>query len=79
MAERIQSGNVRINTYRAVSFLSTFGGYNDSGLRWENRVEAIREYLQTRSVWINTGAGVAKPFVVTDVAFQQGLFALGLG
>jgi len=64
MSERIQSGTVWVNTYRAVSFMSPFGGYKDSGLGRENGAEAILEYLQTKSVWINSGAPSANPFVM---------------
>jgi aldehyde dehydrogenase (NAD+) len=64
MSERIQSGTVWVNSYRAVSYLSPFGGYKDSGLGRENGIDAIREYLQTKSVWINTGAATANPFVM---------------
>ena len=56
MSERIQSGTVWVNTYRAVSYLSPFGGYKDSGVGRENGMQAIYEYLQLKSVWINTGA-----------------------
>lgn len=61
---RIQAGTVWVNTYRAVSFMSPFGGYKDSGLGRENGSHAIQEYLQTKSVWINTGAVTANPFVM---------------
>jgi aldehyde dehydrogenase (NAD+) len=64
MAERIQSGIVWVNCYRAVSFMSPFGGYKDSGFGRENGIDAIREYLQVKSVWINTGAPSANPFVL---------------
>ncbi len=64
MAERIQAGTVWINTYRAVSFMSPFGGYKDSGLGRENGMDAIREYLQVKSVWINSGAATGNPFVL---------------
>lgn len=64
MAERIEAGTVWVNTYRAVSYMSPFGGYKDSGLGRENGADAIREYLQTKSVWINTGAATANPFVM---------------
>jgi aldehyde dehydrogenase (NAD+) len=63
-SERLQAGTVWVNTYRAVSFMSPFGGYKDSGLGRENGAEAINEYLQTKSVWINTGAASANPFVM---------------
>lgn len=64
MSEQLQAGIVWVNTYRAVSFMSPFGGYKDSGLGRENGAEAINEYLQTKSVWINTGAETANPFVM---------------
>jgi acyl-CoA reductase-like NAD-dependent aldehyde dehydrogenase len=64
MADRIQAGTVWVNSYRAVSFMSPFGGYKDSGFGRENCADAIREYLQVKSVWINTGAATANPFVM---------------
>jgi (Z)-2-((N-methylformamido)methylene)-5-hydroxybutyrolactone dehydrogenase len=64
MSERLQAGTVWVNTYRAVSFMSPFGGYKDSGLGRENGIDAIGEYLQTKSVWINTGAATGNPFVM---------------
>ncbi|GLC92772.1 aldehyde dehydrogenase [Cupriavidus sp. TA19] len=64
MSERIQAGTVWVNTYRAVSFMSPFGGYKDSGLGRENGSAAIDSYLQTKSVWINTGAATGNPFTI---------------
>lgn len=64
MSERIQSGTVWVNTYRAVSYLSPFGGYKESGLGRENGIHALDDYLQTKSVWINTGAPTSNPFVL---------------
>jgi aldehyde dehydrogenase (NAD+) len=63
MAERLQAGTVWINTYRAVSYLSPFGGYKRSGIGRESGHEMIKEYLQVKSVWISTAAEVANPFV----------------
>jgi aldehyde dehydrogenase (NAD+) len=64
MSERLQAGTVWVNTYRAVSFMAPFGGYKDSGLGRENGIDAVREYLQTKSVWINSGAVAGNPFVL---------------
>lgn len=64
MSEKLQAGTVWINTYRAVSFMAPFGGYKDSGLGRENGMDAIREYLQTKTVWINSGAVAGNPFVL---------------
>jgi len=63
MSERLEAGTVWINTYRAVSYLSPFGGYKRSGIGRENGLEAIHEYLQTKSVWIDILGNVANPFV----------------
>ena len=64
VSNAIRAGTIWVNTYRAVSFLSPFGGYKQSGLGRENGIEAIREYLQTKSVWISTAADVPNPFVM---------------
>ena len=64
MSQAIQSGTVWVNTYRAVSFMMPFGGVKDSGLGRENGIDAVGEYLQTKSVWINTGAPTGNPFVM---------------
>jgi aldehyde dehydrogenase (NAD+) len=64
MSERLEAGTVWVNTYRSVSYLSPFGGYKRSGIGRENGMEAIREYLQTKSVWIDTSESTANPFVM---------------
>lgn len=63
-AERLQSGTLWVNTYRAVSFMAPFGGYKRSGIGRENGQEAIDAYLQTKSVWIDPQARVANPFAI---------------
>jgi (Z)-2-((N-methylformamido)methylene)-5-hydroxybutyrolactone dehydrogenase len=64
MSERLRAGTVWVNTYRAVSFMSPFGGYKRSGLGRESGQEAIYEYLQQKSVWISTATEVPNPFVM---------------
>lgn len=64
MTERLRAGTVWVNTYRAVSYMVPFGGFKNSGLGRESGIEAIREYLDTKSVWINVGAPVGNPFVL---------------
>ena len=63
MAERLEAGTVWVNSYRATSYLSPFGGYKRSGIGRESGLTAIREYLQEKSVWIDTVGEVANPFV----------------
>ena len=64
MSERLEAGTVWVNTYRAVSYMSPFGGYKRSGIGRENGMEAMREYLQTKSVWIDTAGNAPNPFVM---------------
>ena len=64
MSERVEAGTVWVNTYRAVSFMAPFGGMKRSGIGRENGQEAMDEYLQTKSVWIDLGSPVSNPFVI---------------
>ena len=62
VSERLEAGTVWVNTYRSTSYTTPFGGYKASGLGRENGMEAIKEYLQTKSVWYHTGGDVANPY-----------------
>jgi (Z)-2-((N-methylformamido)methylene)-5-hydroxybutyrolactone dehydrogenase len=65
MAHELEAGTVWINTYRMSSPLSPFGGYKRSGFGRESGLLAIREYVQEKSVWIETtGADTPNPFVI---------------
>ena len=64
LPKRLKVGIVWVNMYRAVSYMSPFGGYKRSGVGRENGTEAIREYLQTKSVWISTASETPDPFVI---------------
>ncbi|WP_333814184.1 aldehyde dehydrogenase [Tabrizicola sp.] len=60
----LEAGTVWVNSYRAVSYMAPFGGYKRSGIGRESGQEAIGEYLQTKTVWIDTAGTVANPFVI---------------
>ena len=62
VSRQLQAGTVWVNMYRAVSYTSPFGGYKKSGLGRENGIEAIREFLQVKSVWFNTADKIPNPF-----------------
>jgi aldehyde dehydrogenase (NAD+) len=64
MADRLQAGTIWVNTYRAISYLSPFGGYKRSGIGRESGQDMIKEYLQVKSVWISNAADVPNPFVI---------------
>ncbi len=63
MTEKIKAGTVWVNNYRATSFTSPFGGFKESGIGRESGSEAIREYLETKCVWISSDLDVPNPFV----------------
>jgi len=63
MSEKLRAGTVWVNNYRATSVTTPFGGYKRSGVGRESGAEAIKEYLQTKSVWISTDLDVPNPFV----------------
>lgn len=64
MPARLEAGTVWVNTYRAVSYMSPFGGYKRSGIGRESGIGAIHEYLQTKSVWIDIAGNAPNPFVM---------------
>jgi acyl-CoA reductase-like NAD-dependent aldehyde dehydrogenase len=64
MSERLEAGTVWVNCYRAVSFMAPFGGYKRSGIGRESGLEAINDYLQTKSVIIDMVGRVANPFTM---------------
>jgi acyl-CoA reductase-like NAD-dependent aldehyde dehydrogenase len=64
MARAHESGTVWINTYRALTFNSPFGGYKASGIGRQNGIEAVYQYLQTKSVWCELGDEIQDPFIM---------------
>ena len=63
MTDKIKAGTVWVNNYRATSFTSPFGGYKRSGIGRESGVDAIKEYLHTKCVWLSSDLNVANPFI----------------
>jgi hypothetical protein len=41
-----------------------FGGYKDSGVGHQNVVDAILEYMQTKSAWVELPDEVQDPFIL---------------
>jgi len=64
VARRLEAGSVWVNLYRAVTFNSPFGGYKASGIGRVNGIEALDEFLQTKSVWIELDEAIQDPFVL---------------
>jgi aldehyde dehydrogenase (NAD+) len=57
-AKAIHAGMVWINCYKRVHPGSPFGGVGESGYGREMGFEAMREYTQPKSVWVNVDAEI---------------------
>jgi aldehyde dehydrogenase (NAD+) len=65
VSTKIHSGIVWINTYRAISPISPFGGVKQSGGSREAGIDAIHEYTRTKTTWINTSSEpMSNPFIM---------------
>ncbi|HEY4172867.1 MAG TPA: aldehyde dehydrogenase [Rhodopila sp.] len=64
MARRLRAGTIWLNTYRAMAFNSPFGGMKHSGIGRLNGMEAIQQFLTTKSVWCELSTDVQDPFVI---------------
>ncbi|QFT79975.1 NAD/NADP-dependent betaine aldehyde dehydrogenase [Roseovarius sp. THAF27] len=65
VSSRLKAGICWVNTYRAVSPIAPFGGFDQSGYGREAGLDAIRDYTCTKTVWISTSdAPMANPFVM---------------
>lgn len=64
VAHALKAGTVWINAYRAVSFNAPFGGYKQSGIGRENGLEALQEYTQTKTVWVELSGETRDPFTL---------------
>ncbi|PZQ02862.1 MAG: carnitine dehydratase [Variovorax paradoxus] len=63
MSQRLRAGTVWVNNYRSTSFTTPFGGFKNSGLGREGGVEAVKEFLEVKSVWISTDLQMPDPFI----------------
>jgi acyl-CoA reductase-like NAD-dependent aldehyde dehydrogenase len=58
VARQIEAGMVWINSYKRVNPGSPFGGVRQSGYGREMGFEAMREYTDAKSVWVNVDAEI---------------------
>ena len=64
MAARMRAGTVWINAYRVVGPQVPFGGFGASGIGRENGADALREYTETKSVWVELTGATRDPFTL---------------
>ena len=62
MARGIRAGTVWVNSYRAVGPMAPFGGFKASGLGRENGLEALQQYTELKTVWIELDGATRDPF-----------------
>ena len=65
VSKKLKAGICWVNTYRAISPIAPFGGYNESGYGREAGLDAVLDYTCTKTTWINTSdQPMANPFVM---------------
>ena len=62
VAAKLRAGSVWINAYRVVAPNVPFGGFGDSGLGRENGIDAINEYTENKSIWVELSGETRDPF-----------------
>jgi acyl-CoA reductase-like NAD-dependent aldehyde dehydrogenase len=62
IAAKVKAGTFWINTYKVINVASPFGGHDASGYGRSSGVEALHEYTQVKSVWVETSATPAAAF-----------------
>jgi aldehyde dehydrogenase (NAD+) len=62
VAAKLRAGTVWVNAYRVVAPNMPFGGFGRSGLGRENGIEALNEYTETKSVFVELTGGTRDPF-----------------
>jgi acyl-CoA reductase-like NAD-dependent aldehyde dehydrogenase len=62
VASQVRAGTFWINTYKVINVASPFGGYDASGYGRSSGTDALREYTQVKSVWVETSPSPAVSF-----------------
>jgi aldehyde dehydrogenase (NAD+) len=64
VAARLRAGSVWVNAYRVAAPFAPFGGFGHSGLGRENGREGMLDFLETKTVWIETSGATRDPFTI---------------
>jgi len=62
VAASVRAGTFWVNSYKTISVMAPFGGFNASGYGRSSGREALMAYTQTKSVWVETAAQPAGGF-----------------
>lgn len=64
VAAKVRAGTVWINAYRIVAPNAPFGGFKQSGIGRENGIDGLREYTESKSVWVELSGVAPDPFTL---------------
>ncbi|MEV0766754.1 aldehyde dehydrogenase [Nocardia salmonicida] len=64
VAAALRAGTVWVNAYRAVSPSVPFGGIGESGIGRENGIDAVRDFTETKAVWVELTGATRDPFTL---------------
>jgi (Z)-2-((N-methylformamido)methylene)-5-hydroxybutyrolactone dehydrogenase len=64
VAAKLRAGTVWINAYRVVAPHVPFGGIGYSGIGRENGIDAVRDFTETKAVWLELSGDTRDPFTL---------------
>jgi aldehyde dehydrogenase (NAD+) len=62
VAAELKAGTVWINCYDVFDAAAPFGGFKMSGIRRESGLESLREFTETKTVWLELAGQARDPF-----------------
>lgn len=64
VAHKVRAGTVWINAYRVVAPNVPFGGFKHSGIGRENGFDAMKQYTENKSIWVELTGATRDPFSI---------------
>jgi len=64
VAHALHAGTVYVNAYRLAAPIVPFGGVKMSGWGRESGLDAVREYSETKAVWVELTGATRDPFTL---------------
>lgn len=62
VASKVNAGTFWVNMYKVINVAAPFGGYGASGYGRSSGIEALHEYTQVKSVWVETAEKPVQAF-----------------
>jgi aldehyde dehydrogenase (NAD+) len=64
VAAKLRAGTVWVNAYRVVAPHVPFGGVGYSGIGRENGLDAVKDFTETKAVWVELSGATRDPFTL---------------